>query len=71
MREVMKFFKNIDQDQMNKGERTNIFVMTLDDFLLFLKENKSVDRLIDLLNIIREYKEDHRYVKIMFQLSQE
>jgi hypothetical protein len=40
MREAMKFFKNIDQDKINKGEHTNIYDMTLDEFLQLLKEKQ-------------------------------
>jgi hypothetical protein len=43
----------------------------LDEFLQLLKEKQSVGRLIDLLSILREYKEDQRPIKSLCQLSQE
>jgi hypothetical protein len=71
MREAMKLFNNINQDKMNKVGHTNIFDTTLDEFLQLLKEKQLGGHLIDLLSILREYKEDQRYVKILCQLSQE
>jgi hypothetical protein len=73
MQEAMKFFKNIDQDKSNgnKGGQKNTSDTALEEFLQLLKENKSVNHLIDLLNILREYKEDQRPYKNLRQLSQE
>jgi hypothetical protein len=73
MREAMKFFKNIDQDKVkgNKGGHANISDTVLDEFMQLLKEKQSVGHLIDLLGILREYKEDQRPVKSLRQLSQE
>jgi hypothetical protein len=44
---------------------------TIEEFLQLLKEKKSVGCLIDLLNILREYKENQRPVKSVRQLSQD
>jgi hypothetical protein len=71
MREAMKFFRNIDQDKTNKGRHENISETTLDEFLQLLKEKQSVGRLIDLLSILREYKEEKIPIKSLHQLSQE
>jgi hypothetical protein len=43
---------------MNKGGHTNIFDTVLDEFLQLVKEKQLVNRLADLLSIMREYKED-------------
>jgi hypothetical protein len=42
-----------------------------EEFLQLLKENKSVGFLIDLLNILREYKINKRPVKSVRKLSQD
>jgi hypothetical protein len=71
MREAIKFFRNIVEKKTNKGRHANILETMLDKFLQLLKEKQSFDRLIDLLSILREYKEEKIPIKILCQLSQE
>jgi hypothetical protein len=66
MREAFKFFKNSNQDQLNKGRKNEDIVQ---EFLQLLKEKYSVGRLLELLNILREYKEGQRQSKDVTQLS--
>jgi hypothetical protein len=44
---------------------------SIEEFLQLLKEKQSVGCLIDLLNILREYKENQRPVKSVRKLSQD
>jgi hypothetical protein len=63
---VLKFFKNFNQDQPNKGRQNEDIVH---EFLQLLKEKNSVGQLMDLLNILREYKEGQRPSKYFRKLS--
>jgi hypothetical protein len=66
MREVLNFFRNSNQDQPNRGRQNEDIVQ---EFLQLLKQNYSVDRLLDLLNILREYKEGQILSKDVRQIS--
>jgi hypothetical protein len=66
MREALKSFKNDNQDQPNKGRQNGYIIQ---EFLQLLKEKNLVDRLLDLLNILREYKEGKRPFKDVTQIS--
>ena len=66
MREALKLFKNSNQDQPNKGRQNEDIVQ---EFLQLLKENHSISRFLDILNIPREYKEGKRQSKYVRQLS--
>jgi len=61
----MKFIRNIDQYKTNKGGHDNISETTLDEFIQLLKEKQLVNRLIDLLSILREHKEEKKPIKIL------
>jgi hypothetical protein len=65
MREALKFFKNTNQEH-HQGKQNEDIVQ---EFLQLLKEKHSVGRLLDLLNILREYKEGQRPSKYVRQLS--
>jgi hypothetical protein len=43
MKDVMKFFRSIDQDKTNKGRHENISETALDEFLQLLKEKQSIN----------------------------
>ena len=66
MREALKFFKNSNKDQPNRGRKKEDIAK---EFLHLLKENNSVARLLDLLNILREYKEGKIQSKYFRKLS--
>jgi hypothetical protein len=67
MREALKFFRNSNQDQPNRGRQNEDMVQ---EFLQLLKEKNSFGRLLDLLNnILREYKEGQRPSKVVRKLS--
>jgi hypothetical protein len=66
MRKELKLFINSNQDQPNRGRQNEDIVQ---EFLQLLKEKNSVGRLLDFLNILREYKEGQRPSKEVIQLS--
>jgi hypothetical protein len=66
MREALKFFKNSTEDQQNPRSRNED---TIQEFLQLLKEKHSIGRLLDLLNILREYKDGQKPTKDANHLS--
>jgi hypothetical protein len=69
MVEALNFFKNIDQDESNEG-RSSMSNTSIEEFLQLLKEKQSIGCLMDLLNILRDYKENQRPTKSVRKLSQ-
>jgi hypothetical protein len=66
MREALKFFRNATKDQQNPRSRDED---TIQEFLQLLKEKQSIGRLLDLLNILREYKDGQKPTKDANHLS--
>jgi hypothetical protein len=64
--EALKFLKNTNQEHQNKGKQDENIVQ---EFLQLLKEKHSISWLLDLFNILREYKEGQRPSKDVRQLS--
>jgi hypothetical protein len=59
MQEAPILFKNINQDNSNEG-RSSMSNTSIEELLQLLKQNQSIGHLINLLNILREYKENQR-----------
>jgi hypothetical protein len=66
IKEELKLFKKYNQDQSNKG-RQNAYMVQ--ECLQVLKEKYSTSRLLDFINILREYKEGQRPCKYVRKLS--
>jgi hypothetical protein len=67
---VFNFLKHIDQNKSNEGQ-SSISNTTIEKFLQLLKQKQSLGCLINLMNILREYKENQRPVKHVRKLSQD
>ena len=54
MREALNFFKNSSEYQQSSRKWNED---TIEEFLQLLKEKQSIGQLLELLNILREYKD--------------
>jgi hypothetical protein len=73
----LEFFNQDDYDEPTIGgdqqHKSTIGIkdVILDEFLKLLKEKQLVGRLLELLNILKEYKEGQSSYKNLRQLSQD
>jgi len=76
MREAFKIFNQDDYKEHiiggNQQQRTTIGIkyVVLDEFMKLLKEKQSVGMLLELLNILKEYKEGQCSYRNLRKLSQ-